>query len=338
MENIAEFKTYLSIPRDLVICSHRNPDGDAIGSSLALYHFLNKMGHTVRVIFPSEYPNFVGWLPDAEKIIIYDIDQEKAEETVDRADVIFCLDFNSLSRIDRLGEYIGGKTTTLAMIDHHLFPDLDATYQISDPSASSTCELVYDFIVNMGMVKDLDVPIGECLLTGILTDTGSFKYSTSPKLFKIVSHLLELGVDDYKIQDLIFNSQTEKRLRLLGHCLANRMEILPEFHTGIIFLTRNDYDTYNIQRGDTEGIVNMVLTMRDVKVAVFIMEQPTIVKLSMRSKGDFSVQEICQQHFKGGGHKNASGGASYLSLKKTIQKLKNILPEYKEALDVAQPF
>lgn len=338
MENIAEFKTYLSIPRDLVICSHRNPDGDAIGSSLALYHFLNKMGHTVRVIFPSEYPNFVGWLPDAEKIIIYDIDPEKAEETVDRADVIFCLDFNSLSRIDRLGEYIGSKTTTLAMIDHHLFPDLDAAYQISDPSASSTCELVYEFIGNMGMINELDVPIGECLLTGILTDTGSFKYSTSPKLFKIVSHLLEIGVDDYKIQDLIFNSQTEKRLRLLGHCLANRMEILPEFHTGIIYLTRNDYDTYNIQRGDTEGIVNMVLTMRDVKVAVFVMEQPTIVKLSMRSKGDFSVQEICQQHFKGGGHKNASGGSSYSSLKKTIQKLKDILPQYKEALDVAQPF
>ncbi len=338
MENIAELKTFLSIPKDIVICSHRNPDGDAIGSSLGLYHFLNKMGHTVRVVFPSEYPDFVAWLPDAESVIIYDIESDRAEEVVDRADLIFCLDFNSLSRIDRLGEYIGGKGTPLAMIDHHLYPDLNALYEISDPSSSSTCELVYDFIQMMEMQKELDVPIGECLFTGILTDTGSFKYATSPKLFRIVAHLIEIGVDDYKIQDLIFNAQSEKRLRLLGHCLANRMEILPEFHTGIIYLTRNDYDVFNIQRGDTEGIVNMMLTMKNIKVAAFIMEQPTIVKLSLRSKGDFSVQEICQKHFKGGGHKNASGGASYFSLKKTIQKLKDILPEYKTALDDAKPY
>ena len=153
-----------------------------------------------------------------------------------------------------------------------------------------------------------------------------------------MAHLIEIGVDDYKIQDLIFNAQSEKRLRLLGHCLANRMEILPEFHTGIIYLTRNDYDQFNIQRGDTEGIVNKMLTMKNVKVAAFIMEQPTIVKLSLRSKGDFSVQEICQKHFKGGGHKNASGGSSYLPLRKTIQKLKDILPEYQTALDNAKSF
>jgi len=200
---------------------------------LGLYHFLNKMGHTVRVIFPSEYPDFVAWLPDAESVIIYDIESDRAEEVVDRADLIFCLDFNSLSRIDRLGEYIGGKNTPLAMIDHHLYPDLNALYEISDPSSSSTCELVYDFIQMMDMQKELDVPIGECLFTGILTDTGSFKYATSPKLFRIVAHLIEIG----------------------------------ELHTGIIYLTRNDYDTFNIQRGDTEGIVNMMLTMKNVKVA-----------------------------------------------------------------------
>lgn len=338
MENITSFKKYLSIPRDLVICSHRNPDGDSIGSSLGLYHFLNKMGHTVRVVFPSEYPDFVAWLPDAEQIIIYDIEPERGQEVVDRADLIFCLDFNSLSRIDRLGEYIENSNTDLAMIDHHLEPDIQTVFQISDTTASSTCELVYDFIEMMEMKNDLDVQIGECLFTGILTDTGSFKYATSPKLFRIVADLIERGVDDYKIQDLIFNAQTEKRLRLLGHCLANRMEILPEFHTGIIYLTRNDYDHFNIQRGDTEGIVNYMLTMKNIKVAAFIMEQPTIVKVSMRSKGDFSVQEICQKHFKGGGHKNASGGSSYLPLRKTILKFKEILPEYKEKLEAAPVF
>lgn len=338
MENIKTFKEYLSIPRDLVICSHRNPDGDAIGSSLALYHFLNKMGHTVRVVFPSEYPDFVAWMPDAEQIIIHDIDPERGKAVVDRADLIFCLDFNSLSRIDKLGEYIGSKDTPLVMIDHHLEPDIHTVFQINDTTASSTCELIYDFIEMMDMMGDLDPTIGECLFTGILTDTGSFKYATSPKLFRIVADLIERGVDDYKIQDLIFNAQSEKRLRLLGHCLANRMEILPEYHTGIIYLSRRDYETFNIQRGDTEGIVNYMLTMKNIKVAAFIMEQPTIVKISMRSKGDFSVQEICQKHFKGGGHKNALGGSSYLPLRKTIQKFKDILPEYKEKLEEAAVF
>lgn len=333
MENIAQLKSLLSVPKNIVITSHRNPDGDAIGSSLALYHYLNKFGHTVRVIFPSEYPDFVAWMPDAEKITIYDIEPDRSEDLVTKADIIFCLDYNSLDRIDKLGEAIAPlKDTTLVMIDHHLFPDIQADFQISEPAASSTCELVYDFIVQMEDLDKLDINIAECLFTGILTDTGSFKYSTSAKLFKIVSHLLELGVDDYKLNDMIFNSQEEKHLRLLGHCLKNRMEILPEFKTGIIWLNRSDYEQYDIQRGDTEGIVNYLLKLKGVKIAAFITEQPTIVKLSLRSKGDISVQEIAQKHFRGGGHKNASGGSSYSSLRGTINKLKQILPQYKEMI------
>ncbi len=333
MENIGQLKAFLSVPKDIVITSHRNPDGDAIGSSLALYLYLNKLGHTVRVIFPSEYPDFVAWLPEAEKITIYDIEPDLSEDYVKRADIIFCLDYNSLDRIDKLGELIGSlPSTTLAMIDHHLYPDINAEYQISEPSASSTSELIYDFIEQLGDIQMLDTDIAECIFTGILTDTGSFKYSTTPKLFRIVANLLELGVDDVKLQDLIFNSQKEKHLRLLGHCLKNRMEILPEFSTGIIWLTRNDYETFDIQRGDTEGIVNFLLKLKAVKIAAFITEQPTIVKLSLRSKGDISVQEIAKKHFKGGGHKNASGGSSFGSLKGTINKLKSILPQYKEMI------
>ncbi len=333
MENIAQLKSLLSIPKDIVITSHRNPDGDAIGSSLAMYHYLNEFGHTVRVIFPSEYPDFVAWMSDAEKITIYDIEPERSEELVQKADIIFCLDYNSLDRIDKLGEVIATlKDTHIVMIDHHLFPDIQADFQISEPSASSTCELIYDFIAMMGDRDKINVTIAECIFTGILTDTGSFKYSTSPKLFKIVSHLLELGVDDYKLNDLIFNSLEEKHLRLLGHCLKNRMEIIPEYKTGIIWLNRNDYEQFDIQRGDTEGIVNYLLKLKDIKIAAFITEQPTIVKLSLRSKGDISVQEIAQKHFKGGGHKNASGGSSYSTLKGTINKLKQILPQYKEMI------
>lgn len=333
MENIAQLKSLLSVPKDIVITSHRNPDGDAIGSSLATYLYLNKLGHTVRVIFPSEYPDFVAWMPDAEKITIYDIEPERSEELIQRADIIFCLDYNSLDRIDKMGEVVAKlDDVDLVMIDHHLFPDIKAEYQISEPSASSTCELVYDFINMMGDMDKMDVDIAECLFTGILTDTGSFKYSTSPKLFKIVSNLLEAGVDDYKLQDIIFNSQEEKHLRLLGHCLRNRMEIIPEYKTGIIWLNRSDYEKFDIQRGDTEGIVNYLLKLKQVKIAAFITEQPTIVKLSLRSKGDISVQEIAQKHFKGGGHKNASGGSSYSTLKGTINKLKQILPQYKEMI------
>ncbi len=333
MENIDQLKTLLAIPKDIVITSHRNPDGDAIGSSLAMYRYLNTQGHTVRVIFPSEYPDFVAWLPGAEDIIIHDIEPEKADEVVQRADLIFCLDYNSLDRIDKLGETIGAQNdATLVMIDHHLYPDIQAEFQLSVTSASSTCELVYDFIKMMDDLKVIDKDLGECLMTGILTDTGSFKYSTSPRLFRVVAHLLEIGVDDYKLQDLIFNSQQEKHLRLLGHCLKNRMEIIEEYQTGIIWLNRRDYEQFDIQRGDTEGIVNYLLKLKNVKIAAFITEQPTIVKLSLRSKGDISVQKIAQDHFKGGGHKNAAGGSSYGTLRGTINRLKQILPQYHQEL------
>jgi phosphoesterase RecJ-like protein len=184
----------------------------------------------------------------------------------------------------------------------------------------------------LGDKGEIDKVIGECIFTGVLTDTGSFKYSTSPKLFRLVAELLEAGVDDYRLQDLIYNSMSEKQLRLLGHCMHNRMEILPEYKTGIITLTKEDYTKFDIQRGDTEGIVNYLLKLRNIKLAAFITEQPTIVKLSLRSKDDFDVQEIARKHFKGGGHKNAAGGASFQPLKATVRKFKELLPEYKEQL------
>ncbi len=328
MENIKDLKTLLAVPRDVVITTHRNPDGDAVGSSLGLYHFLNKFGHTVRIIAPSEYPEFLEFLPDANKIIIYDIEPEYSKELVDKADVIFCLDFNSLDRIDKLGEIITPLSCKKVMIDHHLYPEPFADFVLSDTTASSTCELIYRFIIDLDEKQQLDSIIGDCLFTGILTDTGSFKHATSARLYRIVGDLLELGVDDYKIQDLVFNCLNEKNLRLLGHILYNRMQILPEFQTGIITLTKQDYEDYDIQRGDTEGIVNYILKLKDIKVAAFIHEQPTITKISLRSKGDFSVQEIASNHFRGGGHKNAAGGYSYIGLRPTVKKFISLLPEY----------
>lgn len=332
MENIKELKALLGYPKDIVITTHRNPDGDAIGASLGTYHFLNKLGHAVRIVSPSEYPDGFGWMKDIEKIVIFDTEPDEAQAVIQRADIIFCLDFNALDRIDKVGDLVEKAKAVKVMVDHHLYPEPFPDFMLSDTTASSTCELVFDLINGLGWKEHMDHLIGECLFTGILTDTGSFKYSTSAKLYRIVAELIEFGVDDYKLQDLIFNSMSEKHLRLLGHCLHNRMEILEEYQTGIITLTKEDYAEFDIQRGDTEGIVNFLLKIKNVKVAAFITEQPTIVKISLRSKGDFSVQEIAKRHFKGGGHKNASGGYSFQSLSTTVRRFKKVLPLYKDQL------
>ena len=330
---IAEVKALLGTPRRICITSHRNPDGDAIGSSLGLYHYLVGSGHSVTVIFPSDFPVIFSWLPDSDKIIISDNDLPLVRKALKSAEVIFALDYNALDRIDKTGEIIRPLSKVpKILIDHHREPELFADFMLSDISASSTCELVFDFIHLLDDADKINQTVGECLYTGIVTDTGSFKFATSPKLFRVVANLLERGVEDYRLQDLINNCLPEKNLRLLGHCLANRMEVLPEYKTGIIALTKKDYETFDIQRGDTEGIVNYLLSMSDVKLGVFIMEQPTIVKISMRSKGDFNVQELCRDHFNGGGHKNASGGYSHQSLKFNIDKFKALLPLYKDKL------
>ena len=331
---IADVKELLGTPKRVCITSHRNPDGDAIGSSLGLYHYLIQLGHEITVIFPSDFPEFFSWLPDSDKIVISDTDLFRARTALQSAEVIFALDYNALDRVDKIGEIIRPLSKIpKILIDHHREPELFADFMLSDITASSTCELVYDFIHLLDDADKITTTVGDCLYTGIVTDTGSFKFATSPKLFRVVANLLERGVEDYRLQDLINNCLPERNLRLLGHCLANRMEILPEYKTGIIALTKKDYETFDIQRGDTEGIVNYMLSMRDVKLGCFIMEQPTIVKISMRSKGDFNVQEMCRDHFNGGGHKNASGGYSHQGLKFNIEKFKNLLPIYKDKLN-----
>lgn len=332
MENINELKALLAIPKDIVITSHRNPDGDAIGSSLGLQRYLMQLGHTVKVLVPSGFPHFLAWMPGADDIIVYDISPDEARVALEKPDMVFCLDFNSLERIDKMGEIISRLKCTKVMIDHHLYPEPFSDFELHEVNASSTSELVYDFIVLLGERSKITVEIGECLFTGILTDTGSFKYSTSPKLFRLVADLLELGVNDGKIQDFVYNSLEEKHLRLLGYVLDNRMEVLDEFRTAIITLTKQDYEKFQISRGDTEGLVNYLLQMKNVVMAAFIHEQPTITKISLRSKGNFSVQEIAKKHFRGGGHKNASGGYSYIGLRPTLRKFKEILPEYQQGL------
>lgn len=328
MENKKEILQIIDNPQDVVILSHRNPDGDALGSSLAMYHFLSELHHSVKVIFPSEFPNIFSWMPGSEKVLIYDLYPEDCKKEIQKASTIICLDFSSLDRIDKMAEFVVQSNAKKLIIDHHLDPEPFSDYLLSTTSASSTAEMILDFILDLKGMDKLTKLIGSCIYTGIVTDTGSFKYATSAELFRKVAVLIEAGVEDYQLQNLINNCLEEKYLRLLGFCLYERMEILPEYRTALIGLSREDYIKFDIQRGDTEGIVNYLLMMKDVDIAALITEQPTIIKLSLRSKGDISVQEICRDHFKGGGHKNASGGAVYGSLAQTIKKFKEIIPKY----------
>lgn len=328
MTDIDQVSKLLATPKGVAVIAHRNPDGDALGSALGLQLFLQKMGHTVKVVMPSEAPQTFKYMPGIADMVIFDLRHDDARAVLDKAEVIFALDFNGLDRVDKLGENIQFSKAKKVMIDHHLDPEPFVDYSFSDTGASSTAELVYKFIDDLGEIRKMDVQIGECLFTGLITDTGSFKYATRPYTYQVAAALKELGVDDYQLQDRIFNSLKEKHLRLLGHCLANRFTVLPEYRTAYIYLNRQDYADFQISRGDTEGIVNYMLMMKDVDMAAFITEQPTIVKISLRSKGDISVQEIAMKHFKGGGHKNASGGALYSKLETVVNRFEKVVPMY----------
>lgn len=334
-EQFQQARQLLATRQEVVIFSHRNPDGDAVGSSLGLLHYLTGQGHGCTVLLPSDYPDFLAFLPGAPDVVIYDNEPERSREIIDRATLFFLLDFNSFDRIDRMADGLQDDARPRVMIDHHLYPEDIASPVFSDPAASSTCELVYRFIDGLGDRALLTKDCSDCLYTGILTDTGGFKYSTSPTLFRTASELLEAGTDAYKIADHVWNNQSEKQLRLLGHCLANRMELLPDYRTGIIYLNKQDYEDFDIQRGDTEGIVNYVLRMPQLMIAAFIHEQPTIVKLSLRSKGTMDVQRIAKEHFRGGGHRNAAGGASFAPLGTTINRFKRQLPKYAAEIEAA---
>ena len=327
-EEIQQLKQILSLPKEITIVTHRNPDGDAIGSSMGLAAYLQKLHHQVKVIFPSEYPTSYSFIAGVQRAMIFDLDPNAARQAIDKSEVIFSLDFNGLYRVDKLGESIQFSKTKKILIDHHLDPEPFTDIEFSDISASSTCELVFKLIDDLGDRHKIDPSMGESIFTGLITDTGSFRYGTRPYTYEVAAALKQAGVDDYLLSDKIYNSQKVKHLRLLGHCLANRMEIMEDYGVGIMWLTRKDYADFDIQRGDTEGIVNYMLMIENVKVAAFILEQPAIIKISLRSKGDISVQEIAQKYFNGGGHKNASGGGVYASLKDVKDRVRKVMPEY----------
>ncbi len=318
----------LAYPTQICIVAHRNPDGDALGAIFGLANVLRQDGHMVHCITPSEFPPNFAWLPEVDSLHIYDLEAEQCNAMLDASSILFALDFNSLDRIDKLGAAIAERKLFTVMIDHHVDPEPFADVMISETTASSTCELVYQFIQDMDWSKYINDEVRQCIYAGLNTDTGSFKHNTNPRLFRQIAEMLSEGLDDFSIQDKIYNQRSEKELRILGHCLANRMELIPELKTGIIWLTAEDYMAFDIGRGDTEGIVNYPLSLKGIEVSVFIMQQPTIVKLSLRSKGDISVQALARDNFNGGGHVNASGGHTHASIVEVKDKIKRVLPNY----------
>ena len=334
MLKLASLKQLLAEPKHIVITTHHKPDGDAMGSSLGLYNYLIQKGHYVRVIAPTDYPSFLQWLPNNPEVIIYTEKHEDSQELVANADFIFCLDFNSLSRINELSEFVRDAKAKKIMIDHHLEPEGFDDYRHWTINACATAQLIYDFIVTvMGEKHLINKDVATCLYTGIMTDSGSFRFSTTTaEVHHIVADLISCGAENSKIHQLVYDNFSENRLRFLGHCLLNKLEVLPELNSAIIVIHNEDLDKYQITTGDTEGIVNYALSINGIKLAVLIVERKDKVKLSLRSTGDFPANEICKKYFNGGGHRNAAGGFSDEDVHAVREKFNVILPEYKALL------
>lgn len=331
--NLQQVADLLQSPKRIVITAHANPDGDALGSSLGLYHYLKEKGHRLTVIMPTDMPQFLDWMDGFDQILVYESTRTFSNKIIEEADLIFCLDYNALGRLEQMGGAVKRSKAYKVMIDHHLAPQDFCQAMWSDTSASSTCELIYQFIDFLGDVESIPRSALNALYVGILTDTGGFRYATTPRLFRIVAAILEQGIDNNQITDWVFNAYTVKRFNLLGFCIGERLELLEDSNTGVIALSQADHRKYNIQRGDLEGVVNFILKIKKIRCAALIAERRDIVKLSLRSKGDFSVQQVCSTHFNGGGHKNASGGAVKKPFDEVVAEFKHVIrEEYKAEL------
>ena len=332
--DITELAIILETPKEIVISTHVNPDGDALGSSLAMFNYLSKKGHKVNVIVPNNYPDFLSWLPGSNNIIILENQLDKCNKLIRNADIIFSLDYNSLDRVKKIKDEIINSDAIKVLIDHHPNPEMDQfNFVYSTTNTSSASELVYEVICKLGDKKLIDIKIAECIYTGIITDTGSFSYlCNNENTYLIAGNLIKLGVDGENIHRLVYDDFSANRLKLLGYCLSEKLKVIDEYSTAFIYLSAADLKKFNYQVGDTEDVVNYPLSMKNIKMSALFTEKENVVRISFRSKGDFHVNEIAKEHFEGGGHKNAAGGDSYLSLEDTISKFEKLLPLYKKEL------
>jgi phosphoesterase RecJ-like protein len=334
MHNIQALQAFLNTPRTAVILTHFKPDADALGSSLGLWGYLKKKGHTVKVITPSDYPSFISWMPGNNEVLVFQKEKpEMPAQLIAKADIIFCLDFNSLSRINELGQMVQTSSAKKVLIDHHLEPEKFADFEEWDITAASTAELVFRLIDNLGDKQLIDANIAECLYAGIMTDTGGFRHpNTTQNVFITAADLVALGAHPAKISRLIYETNSLERLKLLGFVLSQKLQVLPEYKTAFITLNAEELKKFGSQTGDTEGLVNYGLSVKGIKLSVMITDRKENIKLSFRSLGEFSVNEFARKHFEGGGHKNAAGGQTSLTLEQTLKKFLELLPNYKDQL------
>lgn len=319
----------------IVVVSHVSPDGDAIGSSLGLYHFLNSQEKDVTVVVPNAFPDFLRWLPGSKDIVIYEKYKEFADKLIAEADVICCLDFNASSRIDCMENAVLQSPARKLMIDHHLYPGDFCGITISHPNISSTSELVFRLICRLGYFSEISKEAAECIYTGMMTDTGGFTYNSNDReIYYIISELLSKGIDKDDIYRKVFNTQTEGRMRLMGYVLYDKMQIFPQFASALICLTRAEQRRFHTVKGDTEGFVNMPLSMKKVRFSIFLREdtEKDMIKVSLRSTGSFPCNQVASEFFNGGGHLNASGGEFYGTMDEAVELVKRALVKYEDLL------
>lgn len=334
MQALQAFQTLLFDPKRVVITVHANPDADALGSALALAAYLEKKDHQVQIISPTDYPQFLHWMNGHEKVIVFnDGNEERSTHIIKDADIICCLDFSSLNRIEGMGDIVRNSSATKVVIDHHTGKEDFAEYVFWDIKAAATCELLYQLIVDLDDRSLIDKHTAECLYAGIMTDTGSFRHpNTTKHVHEVVADLIELGANVSKVSKLVYDNNSLDRLRFIGYALSEKLAILPEYKTAYFAISAEDLKKFNSRTGDTEGLVNYALSIEGIAMAAIIIERNEGVKMSFRSIGDFAVNELANKHFQGGGHKNAAGGISYLTLQETVDKFLKLLPLYKSQL------
>lgn len=333
--DLATITSILSRPQNMVIIPHKNPDGDALGSCLGLYSFLKALGQQVQVVVPNAYPKFLQWMPHSQHILNFEKEHQEAKELINAATVIWTLDFNNLSRTGAIEAVLRNKQADFIMIDHHQQPESYARVTYSDVTMSSTCEMVYTFIEYLGKLNHITEDIATNLYTGIMTDTGSFKYrATSSRTHRVAADLIDRGANPTEIHSQVYDTNTPSRLRLLGVALRN-LVTLPQYRTAYITLTQEELNSCNFKKGDTEGFVNYGLSLEGIIFAVIFIENQDegIIKISLRSAGDFSVNAFAREHYSGGGHDNAAGGRSDLPMEETVQQFRTLLATYKSQLN-----
>lgn len=326
--------TLNAAPKKIVVTMHQRPDADAMGASLAISDYLKQKGHTVDVISPTSYPDFLKWMPGSKTVTVFEEAKDLVAKKLDEAEILFCLDFNALSRTKDLAPLLGKMDAIKVLIDHHLEPEKLFNYGISDVSAASTALLVYEFVIAMGDERLITIDMAQCIYAGTMTDTGSFRFpATSQRVHQMVANLMKIGLDHEPIHQAIYDNYLENRLRFIGHALLNRMEVFYPYNAAIIAIPHSDIQRFGLKTGDTEGLVNYPLSIQGIRFAALIIDRKEEIRISFRSKGNFDVNLFARKYFDGGGHMNAAGGRSSDSLEQTVERFKKALEDNKKLLN-----